>query len=174
MRDSDSVRIATAAAPPMAPPTMTLVVDDVDELHDDAGRRVCAGVRERQGEEDDRRAIVQQALALDDHLKTPRRLERAEERHDRDGIGGRNERGEHHRARAIGNQIRRNAERLEGRPQCECGEHDRRDDAGHGKRRERDAVVAHFLDFQIERGLEDQRGQHHAEHDLARQRRCDE
>ena len=61
-----------------------------DELHHPCADREPPGQhgRQRQIEQDDRRPVVQQAFAFDQHLKSLRRAEPPDERHDGHWIGG--------------------------------------------------------------------------------------
>ena len=135
--------------------------DDAGELDDHArGRHLRARHHvERQREEDDRGAVVEQALALEQDAQPVRRPKALEHPDDRNRVGGGDERSEDH-----GVPPAKSRSQSED-PGHQVEEHrrqgDRHDHARHGERGNRKTITPEVPKLEVECGLEQQPWQEH-------------
>ena len=132
--------------------------DDRDDRDDDAARGHAADDDlDRDREHDERRPVVEEALALDERREAPRRAELLERRDDSDRIGRRDHRADYEAQ----------LEREPGRDR-EDRAHDRRADEN-ARRGEQDDPAERppeVVDVDPERGLEHEARQQHEQDDL--------
>ena len=140
--------------------------DDANEIeHGVAHRRVPAGGKaDDDGEEHDAGAVIDQAFAFDDQRQPLRRAQALEHCHDRDRIGGDDERGEHHGVDEP--EPLRERERVDHRRQHGGGDREGHDDAGHRQRVDGDAFAPEAGRVEMERRFEDEPRQDQREEEL--------
>ena len=124
-------------------------------------RRIVGGPGEDQGEEDRRRAVVDEAFGLDQEPQPPGHAGLAQKRDHRDRVGGGDQRPERQR------RLDPPAEDINERPRHDGGAEE---DSDRGETEDWDEVAPQIDPVDIQRRLEQQRRQDDVEDEVVRQR----